>query len=98
LLRVRSLSAQLEEESPVAMYTAPVKLWLTEDRSRVVEDGDKEAAHLFLPKGHEIPMEMAQKYGLADKPAKKASKPAEDKKASKPADKSATKPANKARA
>lgn len=78
------------------MYIAPVKLWLTEDRKRVVEDGDPEMAHLFLAKGHEIPMEEAIRFGLVKKAkVEKAAEPAEDKKASKPADKAVTKPADK---
>jgi hypothetical protein len=83
----------------MAMYTAPVKLWLTEDKKRVVEDGDPEMAHLFLPAGHQIPEEEARKYGLiksAKAPkAEKAAQPAEDKKAAKPEDKKAAKPTDK---
>jgi hypothetical protein len=76
----------------MAMYTAPVKLWLTEDRKRVVEDGDPEMAHLFLAAGHQIPEEEAIKFGLV-----KAAAPVADKKATKPADKSVKKPADKAK-
>ena len=86
----------------MAMYTASVKLWLTEDRKRVVEDGDPEMAHLFLPPGHQIPEEEAIKFGLVKPPnalgAEKAAAPVGDKKATKPADKSVKKPADKAEA
>lgn len=40
------------------------KLWLTRDQSRVVEDGDPEAASLLGTKGKRIPMALAEKYGI----------------------------------
>ena len=80
----------------MAMYTASVKLWLTEDRKRVVEDGDPEMAHLFLPAGHQIPEEEARKFGLAQSvKTEKAAPPADDKAAAKPKDKSVKKPSDK---
>lgn len=90
MLKIRSLRKQLEEESEMAMYTAPAKLWLTADRERVVEDGSPEAAHLFLAEGHQIPEEMAKQYGLV-----KAKAAPKDKAADKPADKAVKKPADK---
>jgi len=40
------------------------KLWLTRDQSRVVEDGDPEAASLLGTKGKRIPLALAERYGI----------------------------------
>ena len=70
------------------------KLYLTADRTRVVEEGDPEAAFLFATPGKEISDADAEKYGL--KPAKPAA-PAEEKEAAPADNKQAAAPANKAR-
>lgn len=67
------------------------KLYLTADRERVVEEGDPEAAFLFVTPGKEISAADAEKYGLEQK-AK-----AEAKQADEPANKEAPASANKAR-
>ena len=59
-------------------------MWLNADKSKLVADGDPDAAFLFTTPGKRIPREVAEQYGLV-----KASKKPEDKQASKPEDKSA---------
>lgn len=44
--------------------TATERLFLTADKSRLVEEGDPAAAFLFCAPGHEIPIKDAEKYGL----------------------------------
>lgn len=46
------------------MYIATEKLWLTEDRNKVVKDGDPAAAFLLVPKGGQLTDADAEKYGL----------------------------------
>lgn len=71
-------------------WTADRRLWLTSDRSRVVEDGDPEAAFQLIAPGQQMRELDARKFGLL----KEADK-AEDKAAPKPADKSVRPKANK---
>lgn len=52
-------------------YTLTEKLWYTADHSRVVPDGDPEAAFLLGPAGHIISDEEAARLGLKGKPAPK---------------------------
>lgn len=69
-------------------YTADRRLWLTADRARVVEDGDPEAAFLYLTPGKSVPLDEARAFGLvSDEPKGKAA----------PANKARTAPANKAK-
>lgn len=60
---------------------ATERLWLTEDRSELVPDGDPRAAFLFCIPGQRLTDEDAQKYGLADDGEAKKRKPAENKQA-----------------
>lgn len=62
-------------------YKADRWLYLTLDKSRVVEEGDPEARFLLLAPGHEMLERDAERYGLLA--AKAVEKPA-DKSASKP--------------
>ena len=50
------------------------RLWLTEGRDKLVEEGDLEAAELFATEGTRIPRDKAVKFGLLKekKAAKKA--------------------------
>lgn len=50
------------------------KLWLTEDRAKVVEDGDPNAAFLLGNEGTEVPDDEAKRLGVKAKsaPANKA--------------------------
>jgi hypothetical protein len=43
---------------------APRRLYVTSDRSRVVNEGDKSAAFLLCPAGAEIPPDAVKRYGL----------------------------------
>ncbi|MFI6883373.1 hypothetical protein [Streptosporangium canum] len=43
------------------------RLYLTEDKSRVVEEGDLEAATLLCSAGGEVSHATAQRYGLLEK-------------------------------
>lgn len=83
------------------------RLYLTPDKSRVVEEGDKAASFLFAVPGQEISEADVEAYGLtqndgkvvvpaaAPEPEKSKAKP-EDKSREKAEDKSAKKPAEKA--
>lgn len=46
----------------------PRRLYLTADGSRVVEDGDPEAATLLCAAGGEVPHAVAVRHGLLDTP------------------------------
>lgn len=65
-------------------YEVGETLWLNADRSKVVADGDPDAAFLLATAGKRLSVEEAELYGLAGKAkAKAATKeaaPAEDKK------------------
>jgi hypothetical protein len=43
------------------------RLYLTEDKSRAVEEGHPEAATLLCPAGGEVPHATAARYGLLEK-------------------------------
>ncbi|MEL6485877.1 MAG: hypothetical protein AAFQ13_01855 [Pseudomonadota bacterium] len=81
--------------------TAAERLFLTADRSKLVRDGDDDAAFLYASPGDTIPQSACEMFGLVDGklPAPKTPdpKPAPAKKAkSAPANKSKPAPANKA--
>ncbi len=68
---------------------AQERMFLTADRSRVVPEGDPEAASLYAAPGHRIPAAAAEQFDLAGgkvpvklapKPADKRRKGASDKK------------------
>lgn len=48
---------------------AQERLYLNRDQTRVVKDGDKEAAFLFAAAGQPIPLALARKYGLVEEQA-----------------------------
>ena len=59
--------------APEARWVEPgEKLWLTADRSRLVPDGDEEAAFLFCLPGQRVSVGDAQRYGLVEAPAELA--------------------------
>lgn len=70
------------------------RLYLVEDKSRVVEEGDPDARWLLCPAGGDVPHALAERYGLLDspepEPAAEPDEPGEQPKARTPA-------ANKAR-
>jgi hypothetical protein len=45
------------------------RMYLVEDRSRAVPDGDPEARHLLCPAGGELDRTDAERYGLLEPPA-----------------------------
>ncbi len=45
-------------------YIATERLWLTEDQTEVVKDGDPRAATLYASVGTRIPEEAAIRFGL----------------------------------
>ena len=73
------------------------KLWLTADKSEVVEDGDPRAAFLLGSEGAEVPDAEADRLGLTAKPQAKQAAPAEDKQAAEPANKARKAPARKSK-
>lgn len=70
------------------MVTVHEKIWLTEDGTELVPDGDERAARLFATPDMQIPAEEAEKYGLVDGRLK-AGKHAANKMADPPANKGA---------
>jgi hypothetical protein len=89
----------LEQASMVEMIRLDRKLWLTADKSKVVEDGDLDAAFLYGVEGTLKPKPEAEELGALPKsPQKKAAeKRAEEseKQADKTEDKQAEKSSNK---
>ena len=59
--------------------TTGKRLYLVADKSRVVEEGDPDAATLLVGAEGEIPLELAEQYGLP-----KAAAPAQSKAVKKP--------------
>jgi hypothetical protein len=51
-------------EGTAPMWTADRKLWLTEDGSRVVEDGDPDAGTLYATPGYQVSDADAERFGL----------------------------------
>lgn len=70
------------------------RLYLTADKSEVVEEGDARAAFLFVTPGKEISAADAERYGLSET---KAAPKAEDKQAPAPANKARKAPARKSK-
>lgn len=59
------------------MFTSEKRLYLTRDKSKVVEEGSEEAAFLLVAEGGQIPLAEAERLGLTKKPEEKAAeKPA----------------------
>lgn len=52
-------------EKPRGMLVADRRLYLTADKSQVVEAGDPAAAFLFTTPGYEIPVGEVERHGLA---------------------------------
>ncbi|MDX3101747.1 hypothetical protein [Nonomuraea angiospora] len=76
------------------------RMYLTEDQSRAVPDGDPEARHLLCPAGGELDRADAERYGLLDQPKpapapEEPAEPAEEKAAPAPANKARRAAANK---
>lgn len=67
-------------------HIADRRLYLTADKSEIVEHGDLKATTLYAVAGDRIPEKEAARYGLVKA---KAAEPAEDKSAPKSADKGA---------
>lgn len=85
----------MEDANLVEYIRLDRKLWLVEDKSKVVEDGDEDAAFLYGVEGTLVAQQEAEKLGaLPDEKKKDKTKP-EDKQADKPEDKQAAKPADK---
>ncbi len=70
----------LNGQTKMAMYTAPTRIYLNEDRSKVVPE--EQASYLLVGKGGQIPMELAMQYGLVET-EEKAVEPKSDKSVSK---------------
>ena len=70
------------------MERARVRMFLTADRSRIVGEGDPDAAILYAAPGSRLPPDAVEKFGLVggELPVKQAAKPA-NKQAAKPANK-----------
>src|SRR3990167_9405922 len=85
-------------DQPAAVVVAEQRLWLTADKEHIVGEGDRRAAFLLCSPGDELPLAVAERYGLIAAEAEpepepepdvaeKAAGPAEDKQADKQADK-----------
>jgi pyruvate/2-oxoglutarate dehydrogenase complex dihydrolipoamide acyltransferase (E2) component len=55
-----------KENETMTHYVADSKMWLNADRTKVLEDGDPDAAHLFATPGKRISVEDAELYGLTN--------------------------------
>lgn len=53
------------------LFEVTERLWLTADRTRVVKDGDAQAAYLLAAPGRQITREDAERYGLVERPKRK---------------------------
>lgn len=51
-------------EKPAAAMVSDRRLYLTADKSEVVEDGDPRAAFLFANEGYELSAAIVERYGL----------------------------------
>jgi hypothetical protein len=63
----------LTEVDMPSKYVTKERLWLNADKSKVVKDGDPEAAHLLASVGKTLDAETVERYGLdaaAEKPGK----------------------------
>ena len=58
------MALSLNQQEPSDDYIATARLWLTEDRSRVVPEGDPAARFLYAIPGRAVPRAEALKYGL----------------------------------
>lgn len=76
-------------------FTTDRRLWLTADKERVVEEGDPDAAFLFVSAGKEVSDEDASRYGLDAPAPAPAPEPEPEKQADPPADKQAKRAKNK---
>jgi len=91
-LEVKDLRAH--QPVPGGTVWADRRLWLSGDRSRVVEDGDPAAAFLLAAPGAAIAGTEAVRLGLQTVDGV-IHLPPEEKKAPKPADKARAKPGDK---
>lgn len=62
------------EQVTATKYRATERLYFNADRSKVVQEGDPEAASLFTTPGKEISAEDAERFGLIPAKAAKADK------------------------
>lgn len=62
------------EEAPSDSFIAKEKLYLNADQTKVVEEGDPEAAFLFTTPGKRVSKEDAERLGLVKKAEPKADK------------------------
>ena len=77
-------------------YIADERLWLTEDKTEVVKDGNPKAATLYASPGTRIPEEAAIRFGLVKDGKEKEMKSKSGEKAAKQApNKAAKQSANK---
>lgn len=84
-----ALTINQRKDQPMSKVTVDRRLWLTADKERLVEDGDKDAAFLWATEGREVLAEEAEAVGY------KAKAPVRDKARTAPAnkqDESAAKP------
>ncbi len=80
----------IQEDSMAKAWTADRRLYMNEDKSKVIEsdkDGNPGAGAAFLlcAPGQQVPADLVEQFGLKDKPKAKAKaqdkavKPAQDK-------------------
>lgn len=50
------------------VVTVDKRLYLTEDKERLVEDGHPDARWLWCTPGTQVPREQAERYGLLEEP------------------------------
>ncbi len=57
------MSFQIKQETKHQVI-AQERLYLTADKTRVVSEGDKDAAHLLAAVGQPVPIHLAKQFGL----------------------------------
>lgn len=65
----------LDDQAGRGQWVADRRLYLTADRSRVVEAGNPEARFLLVATGKSIPFDQAEALGLIPKPSKPKPEP-----------------------
>lgn len=59
----------LEDQKTMAKHEVKERLYLTEDKTRLVPEGDPDARFLYAAAGRRIPEAEARRFGLLDEPA-----------------------------
>lgn len=56
----------ITDQTNMAMFTSPGRVYVDSTRTRVVSENSEEAAYLLVPAGGQLPMVEAIKFGLVE--------------------------------